>query len=315
MLKNYWPFVVLVLVTAIAGCGQQNISGPQVVEVFPAQGYHGFKKSDVITIKFDRPININSFLEAYDSTSDGLMPDQVSYAFLDEGKTVVIKPGKPLAYSPDDSYANFGFEVGTELIDLDGHHMKEPLRVTFTTMRTLTANIYCAEDLDGTVSGQQAVNDQSAIYVGDNASNAGMVGFLAYPWPADSDGVIAATLHLYVAGINNTPFTDLGSLTIEPVDIGDGLDPTDVTSTPILAPTVTDDGSGWDTGSTPSYDVGEYAKAAWDLGLTRLDLRLRFDKTTDNDGKSDSVVLLSREAEDAVDNEMLQILELTYYGP
>ncbi|WP_457630340.1 Ig-like domain-containing protein [Oceanithermus sp.] len=306
----------LLLAAFLAACNQGDTTAPEVVSLYPQDGFHGFRKDDVITIEFSEPVDINSFLAAYSSTSDGLMPDQISYRFADGGKKIFIYPGKPLGYSPDDSYVYYGFEVGTELTDLAGNHLARPLKVTFSTMRTLQTEVLSEAEFDGAASSGSVVNNFPLIAVGDNTSDAPLRGFLSFPFPEENDGVLGGTLRLYVPQIDGAPFADLGRLVLEPVDLGVELDPSDFGAV-ALAPGLEDDGTGWAAGSDHSYDVGDWVRQADAGGRERLQVRLRFTTDTDSDGLADLVTLFAREAlgDSSVGPEYIPTLVLTYYGP
>jgi hypothetical protein len=311
-------YTALALLAFLAACNPGDTTAPEVVSLYPQDGFHGFRKDDVITIEFSEPVDINSFLAAYSSTSDGLMPNQISYRFADGGRKIFIYPGKPLSYSPDDSYIYYGFEVGTELTDLAGNHLARPLKVTFSTMRTLQTEVLSEAAFDGVVVGGSAINGYPLISVGDNVSDAPLRGFLSFPFPEDNDGVLGGTLRLYVLQIDGTPFADLGRLVLEPVDLGMGLDPGDFGAV-ALAPGLEDDGTGWAAGSDHSYDVGDWVRQAGAAGRERLQVRLRFATDTDSDGFADAVYLYAHEALDDQNinagPEYIPTLVLTYYGP
>jgi len=318
---NRTPWIPLIVLTllALAACGGQpsDNTPPSVVSVYPADGYHGFKHGDVITITFSEPVDPISVMEAYRSDDEGLKPDQVTFAFAEGGKKVFIRPVQPLLYSPTDDYLYYAFELGREVSDRAGNPLAEPLRVRFSTMRTLTTNLPGERAFDGSASPSAAVSDQVFLYVGDGATDAGVRGFFSFAFPEDADGVLAARLRFYVRSILGHPFADLGRLNVEPVTLGEALDATDYV-TPALAVAITDAGTGWTDGSYHEYGVSDWAKAAWKEGRGRLQIRLRFDAETDNDGAADSIALVAQDAEDVPDQigpEYLPVLELTYYGP
>ncbi len=300
----------------LAGCNTQAPAPLQVTDVFPPDGYHGFKKDEAIVIEFNRPVDPASFADAYRSDSEGLKPDQVTVIWSDGNTKVTVKPNQPLAYSPDDNYIYYSFEVGTELADRNGRHLAEPLRVTFSTLRTLTEEVLSVPELDGSGSGMQVVTNEPYLLVGDSTGDAGIRSFLAFPWPEEAEEILNATLVLVCVSGQGTPFNDLGALNIEPVDLGEGIQPDDIYN-PALAPPIRDDGTGWtcQLDQQLRYDTTDLALAAWNENLARLDLRLRFDAASDGDGAADAVTFFAREAEATTGPGLLPALELTYYGP
>ena len=321
MLLNRTPWIPLALLTflTLAGCGNQNADAtpPSVVSVYPADGSHGFRHGDAIILTFSEPVDPISVMEAYRSDDEGLKPDQVTFAFADGGKKVYIRPVQPLLYSPTDAYLYYAFELGREVTDRAGNPLAEPLRVSFSTMRTLTANLPSERAFDGSASASVAQNDLPVFMVGDNLSDEGIRGFFSFAFPEEADGVLAARLRFYVSGLTGDPFGGLGLLSLEPVDLGEALDAADYL-TPALAVAITDAGTGWTAGSYHEYGVSDWAVAAWNEGRNRLQIRLRFDQESDGDGANDVVYLVAQDAEDVPDQigpEYLPVLELTYYGP
>jgi len=319
MYRRSWIPLAVSTLLALAACGNPNadVTPPGVVSVYPADGSHGFKHGDAITITFSEPVDPISVMEAYRSDDEGLKPDQVTFAFADGGKTALIQPLQPLLYSPTDDYLYYAFELGSEVTDRAGNPLAEPLRVRFSTMRTLTTNLPSERAFDGSASPSAAVSDQILLFVGDGATDAGVRGFFSFAFPEDADGVLAARLRFYVSSITGDPFGDLGFLSLEPVDLGEALDAADY-FTPALAVAITDAGTGWTAGSYHEYGVSDWAVAAWNEGRGRLQIRLRFDQESDGDGANDVVYLIAQDAEDYPDQigpEYLPVLELTYYGP
>ncbi len=321
MLQNRIPWIPLAVMTllALAACGNQgsDATPPSVVSVYPADGSHGFKHDDAITLTFSEPVDPISIMAAYSSDDEGLKPDQVTFAFADGGKEVFIRPVQPLLYSPTDAYIYYAFELGGGVTDRAGNPLAEPLRVRFSTMRTLTTNLPSERSFDGSASASVAQNDLPVFMVGDNLSDEGIRGFFSFAFPEEADGLLAAKLRFYVSGIAGDPFGGLGLLSLEPVDLGAGLDAADYLA-PALAVGITDAGTGWTAGSYHEYGVSDWAIAAWNEGRSRLQIRLRSDRESDGDGANDVIYLVAQDAEDIPDQigpEYLPVLELTYYGP
>jgi len=307
---------MVMALASFIGCNQQPAASLDVVSVFPTDGYHGFKKGDVITIEFNRPIDPASFTLAYASESEGLKPDQVNVSFAEDDTKVTIEPKQPLAYSPDDTYAYYSFEVGAKLVDQNGNHLTEPLQVTFSTLRTLKIKVLSVPELDGSGTGLQIFPSETVVFVGDTSGNVGVRGFLAFPWPDDAQEIAQAMLMLVCVSKQGSPFVSLGMLNIEPVSLGDDLQADDIYA-PALASPISDDGVGWacNPDQRLHYDTTDFALTAWDEDLPRLDLRLRFDTATDSDDAADLVGFFARETEETIGPGLLPTLDLTYYGP
>jgi len=299
----------------LAACNQPP-APLEVTSVFPPDGYHGFTRNEAIVIEFNRPVDPASFADAYRSDSEGLKPDQVTTTWSDGNTKVTVEPKQPLAYSPDDTYLEYRFEVGTELKGADGAPLNEALEVTFSTLRTLTAKVLSVPELDGSGMGLQVYPSEPYLIVGDNTGDVGIRSFLAFPWPEDAKEILNATLVLVCVSAEGAPFGGLGTFDIEPVDLGGELQPDDIFN-PALAPPISDDGTGWTCQPDQQlrYDTTDFALTAWNEELARLDLRLRFDTATDGDGVADTVTFFAREAEATTGPGLLPTLELTYYGP
>jgi len=316
---------IAILLLLLVACSQS--SRPlQVTALYPQDGYHGFKKDEAIVIEFNRPVDPASFADAYRSNSEGLKPDQVTVTWSDGDTKVTVKPKQPLAYSPDDNYIYYSFEVGTELVDRNGDHLAEPLRVSFSTLRTLTAAVKSAEKRDGIVLRTEnngnvqlaAFPGSTAIVVGDGNNDESSLGFVGFPWPQDLVELQTAGLRLYSPAKNGDPFANLGKLLFEAIDMGDGVSESDAVSAALPAAPVWEDGSHWTTGSFIRYDVTDLAQAARNEGLGWFDLRLRFESATNGDSAADAVMLYTQESISTGrinDPELLPTLELTYYGP
>lgn len=307
-------FLAVAALALLAGCNQQGGAELAVTSIFPGDGYHGFKNGDQIVLEFNRPVDINSFLAAYHSSNDGLLPNQISYSAADGGKKIIIQPGKPLPYSSNENYLYYSFRLDTSLTDLSGHNLKQPLSVTFTTLRSLSATILADPAFDGVVSASLATNDEESLFVGDGNDNEAVRSLWGFPWPDGMEGVVEATLRLHPVQRIGTPFIDLGLINIEPVDLGEAIDLADYSSA-ALALAITDDRAGLMAGITKRYNVSNFAREAWNHGLARLDLRLRFTADSDNDGNGDYLIFYAREAETEAIRPYLSALELTYYAP
>ncbi len=305
--------VALILFLLLGGCGSGDTAPPRILSVFPPDGYHGFKHGEAISFEFSEPVDLDSFMQAYHSTSDGLEPEQVSLRLADGGRKITLYPSHDLDYSPDASYRYYGFEISTELRDRAGNHLAEPLRVTFTTMRRVTAELVGEAALDGTVlAGQQAVADQNVFLAGDNVNDAPLRGFVSFAAPAAADGFLAGTLQLTVATVTGLPVHGLGDLNLEWLDYGGALDPSDFNLPALSASPILDGGSGWQADNPVRYDVSDWVRAAWQGGRSHLQFRLRFASDSDQDGSSDAVWFYSADAPQAA---YRPLLELTYYGP
>jgi len=315
----------LLLLGLLAACGGKSPASFEVVRSFPTDGYHGFTKSDAIEVEFSAPVDRASLAAAYRSESDGLRPDQVTFAFLEDDRKLRITPKTPLEYSNSSAYRFYRFEIGTELRDTRGRPLKTPLSVTFSTLRLFKTEVTSSPQFDGSVivaqtgSGTQFIVSDDAIYLmaGDGDHDECIFGYLGFPLPEGLVEPHQATLRLLSPSKRGAPFQHLGRLGFELVDLGTRLSAGDALNPPLVEVGVFEDGTGYQTGVYRRYDVTDYLNEALERGLPRLDLRLAFENRTNGDGAADMVVFYTREAveQNQADADLLPVLFLSYYAP
>jgi len=314
----------LLLLAALSACGTK-VADFEVVRVFPPDGYHGFTKNEVIEIEFSAPVDRSSLAAAYRSDSNELKPDRVTFTFLEGDRKLRITPKTPLDYSNSSAYRLYRFEIGTELRDTRGRPLKEPLSVTFTTLRLFKVQVPSLPQFDGiiamaqTSTGTQLVVSDDATYLaaGDGDHDETFFGYLGFPFPEDLVEPAGAYLRLYSPIQQGAPFQHLGRLGFELMDLGDELSSGDALNPPLVAVSVFEDGSGYQTGTYFDYELTDYLNEALNRGLARLDLRLAFENRTNGDSSADAVFFFTREAveQNLADADLLPVLILVYYAP
>ncbi len=120
-----------------------------------------------------------------------------------------------------------------------------------------------------------------ALRVGDDDSDRGWRAFTSFETPTLEIGetLTSAILELYQGDQVNNPYDILGLLFVERIDMGAALDLDDFTA-PAGARSI---GSSDATIGTILIDVTAHVKEAIDLGLPRVDLRLRFGVSVSQD--------------------------------
>lgn len=154
---------------------------------------------------------------------------------------------------------------------------------------------------DGDIRSEGTVNTAGAgLFVGDidgiipGASSRAVVGFdlTAAGIPAGAT-IQTATLSLEQNVGTGSPYTDLGNVLVDHVDLGLAVDATDYAANTLLA--------GFGTLSTDAtlgvktLDVGARVQADLTAGRTSSDFRLRFATDTDGDGNTDVAYFVDTE--------------------
>ena len=138
------------------------------------------------------------------------------------------------------------------------------------------------------------------IRVGDDQLRSQLVGYLMFPLaalPAEPT-IVSATLTVYQEGTSWAPYTDLGPVLVDQVDVGTGVEH-GVVDYPVVH-------SGFGVLSTEasvgikSLDVTPLLREAVTAGRSRLDLRLRIESPTDDDSFPDQARFNSGEDEASV---------------
>ncbi len=309
------------LLFLLAACGGGGPNPPQVVAFYPQDGYHGFRKNEVIRIAFDRPMDRAATEAAFELLDESDRPVAVRFTWEDEGRRLVIAPASPLDYSRNSDYLHYRYRLSTGARGVRGQAIERPLEVRFTTLRTLTAKRSSVAAADGAVSSLGLVyndpNDPSAYptaMTGDTAGNHGLRSFFAFDLRGlglTADDVAYARLDLYNTALQGAPFGTggLGTLILETVDyLGDGqLDAGDYNATAGRKLATI---PSWAANVHLSLEIGEGLKDALDSGKTALELRLRFTTETDGDHALDTVAPAT--GEDPDDPPRLRI---GYYAP
>jgi hypothetical protein len=146
--------------------------------------------------------------------------------------------------------------------------------------------------LDGYVTSAGAVVAASAtngIGVGDNNANEGRRGFVRFTLagiPSDAE-IVSAQIQLFQGGLDGNPYATLGTIRVDHMDLGAGLDAGDYNA----AALVSDVGTlsiNWNI-EAKTLDVTTSIAADLMAGRPTADFRLRFHLgNTDADGLNDT---------------------------
>jgi len=221
-----------VIMAAVFGCSSPSApKAPEVLTTSPRVGSTGVGKEAKIVIYFSEPMDISSVEAAYESNSDGIKPDQVSFSWEDGDKKLVITPNAPLAYSPNARAIKYKYMITRAAKSKEGVHLAADFEGSFSTMRTVSITIKSSAALDGQVrSDGQVANDTEAAFVGEDFEDLDIFAVLPYfsfsleELPSNLEEIISANLRFYV--VKHYGIQDY-SYRVELVDYGDTLDRSD----------------------------------------------------------------------------------------
>ncbi|WP_456414733.1 Ig-like domain-containing protein [Oceanithermus profundus] len=321
MRKVFVRILPAALGLALVACGPQGAAPPQVLSFYPPDGYHGFRRGEAVAIAFSEPMDAAATEAAFQLLDPHGAPVAVTFTWEDGGRRLRAAPTDPVAYSPDDQYLNYRYLLSTGARSQQGVALEAGLDVTFSTLRTLTVVRDSVAALDGAVSARGFVyndpNDPSlytTARTGDTAADIGVRSFFAFDLNGltfDPSDVAFARLSLYNNAVYGAPFgpAALGNLIPERVEyLDDGsLDAGDYAAE---AAAGADPVVAWPTGEAVEVAVGDWVRSAMSAGDRYLQVRLRFEQESDNDGNEDSVNPTTGEHGDRPPR-----LEIGHYAP
>ena len=168
-------------------------------------------------------------------------------------------------------------------------------------------------DLQGYANsgGMAGTNDQY-MWLGDDSSNVTHRGFLGFDLPAIAPELIkSAHLSVYQSGVEwGYPYTDLGALVLDHMDLGGTIDNADYPYSAALEHSVAVLAIAYGEDEQLA-DVTETVKKALTMGLSTVDFRLRFPKASDNDNAVD-LTFMNGTADPATSG-VLPTLIITYH--
>ncbi len=292
-------------VTALA-----DTTKPKILSVSPSNNKSGVVNNTNIVIKFSEPMNKASGQAAYQSSTSGIKPSEVSFNWNAAGTTLTINPNSNLKYraitnllTPAFTYI---YNITNTATDLAGNSLANPQTVKFKTLRSMTHTLFSVIDADirsdgkvgacGIVSqtlGFACIGDSGAV---GNADYKAFFGFNIVSLPNNINKIVSAKFSAYQRNVTGDPYGSImQKIIIEHVDFGTTIKFNDFNTNTLHTAAV------FSTNVTPGYkteDVtislkDDYAKRA--SRGNRSQYRLRFSVPTDGDGNTDVAYFHTKE--------------------
>jgi len=302
---------------AVVGCQPEpapDTTPPTIVATDPADGARGVRKNVVLRVHFSEAMDPACTEAAYDSSSVGLRPSEVTLSWDDE-LTLVITPNDRLAYSNDENDKVYAFTIHETACDLAKNPMTAQKTVRFYVLRKLSGTLLSEAALDGYVFNTGRVETQGHdLGTGDGPHEEYAHAFVSFdlsqlnPDPVE---VVSAHLVLTKELVTGNPSQGLGRLIVEHVHFGsslgtaslelEALPPDPVCAFPDLSRTV----FGCWKGVAVQDDVDHWLERDG-----RSQFRIRFARNSDGNGAQDSIMFYSGDS-----SSHPPALYLVYYGP
>lgn len=274
-----------------------------IVSSIPADGARGVLPDVELVIDFGRPMNIATVPGAI--VSNDIPLEGAVFVWNADESSVRIALADPLTLASGDDPEQVrarchAYRVSDAALDAAGQPIV-PSSIAFCSARQISQTLAPILDADSTgglrsdgSAGDGACAPRAgAICVGDSgfAANTEYRGFLTFDSSALAPPMVVLSAELVVGAgsITGTPFEDLGSLLVEQTSFATidaaAFDTTGLIVVGALRPT-----------SAAALSLsGDVAPALRELRPGRLQLRLRFERATDQDGTSDHILARSRE--------------------
>ena len=282
---------------------------PKIVSVSPANNSTGIADNVKIVVTFSEPMNKFVSKTAYQSVTDLIKPNQVTFSWNVPGTVLTIKPKTKLKYKEVTfpAYTAKGyqyiFNITNAARDLAGNQLANPQTIGFRTLLRETHTFY--SDADGFFNATGFSNlSGTNLVVGDgpasisNAQYKAFVGFNISGLPGSLTKIEKATFYAYQYKVDGHPYNDLSDgghkLEIKHVYFN-SLDFSDF-NTPVLH-----DEGNLSTSAGVGFrknDVTVSVRDDWAKKSTRANksqYMLSFPKSSDLDGKQDLVSFYSKE--------------------
>jgi hypothetical protein len=209
-----------------AAGGVLDTRAPKLLDVSPADGERGVAADTVFVVRFNEPMDRLATEDAYESSSAGVTPVNVSFSWNDEGTELTITPNAPLAYAEGADAAvvaarEYGFSLATTARDEAGNPLMSDIQVEFATLRRIKQVLEASAPplSGGYVQKNDGDGPRTTMAVGcleDNEVFRAFVSFQLEQLPADIAVFEEASLKLFQQAVTSTPtpFAVLGDLQV-----------------------------------------------------------------------------------------------------
>ncbi len=180
--------------------GSVDTTTPTLLSVTPDDGATGVSSDTPIVLTFSEPMKKTETQAAYASSSIGIRPNEVNFAWNPDATVLTIKPNAPLTYAAGTDPAataalDYSFSLSRNATDLAGNKLA-PLSSSFKTLRRITTKIQGDPLQDGSVDGGTVSNDSLSMSV--STTSRGFLGFSLSSLPStlQPQGLSSATLRV-----------------------------------------------------------------------------------------------------------------------
>ncbi|MBJ6766153.1 Ig-like domain-containing protein [Myxococcaceae bacterium JPH2] len=269
---------------------QIDTTRPRLLTTTPSDGTKGVSTHTAIRLAFSEPMNKAKTERAFTITSPTTATSG-TFSWDQTGQDMIFTPSTPFP-----SGTQITWTLAPTADDLSGNQLSAPTTQTFKTIQTGTVHIGIDFATTGSVGAPSyflQTHYYNEVLVGkrlDNQNYRLFLGFKLDSLPATTTAIIQSQLIWKISTVAGSPFSKLGNLYLEPVDIGEELDLSFDTENP---KTVADYNSPSLAGQLvipPSsgppltlVSVTEWTASDWSNRTTRnnrTQYRLRFENTT-----------------------------------
>lgn len=180
--------------------GSLDTTAPTLQNLSPADGAIGVARDTPIVLTFSEPMNKTQTQAAYQSSSVGIRPSEVSFEWNGEATVLTVRPNAALSYAsgtdPNATIAlPYAFNLTNAAADLAGNKLTA-VASSFKTLRQITARVPGDPNQDGSVDGTTVSN--GSFDMGLSTTSRGFLGFNlnALPLTLQASSIATATLRV-----------------------------------------------------------------------------------------------------------------------
>ncbi|QSQ24760.1 Ig-like domain-containing protein [Pyxidicoccus parkwayensis] len=275
---------------------------PTVLSTSPNQASIGNARTALLEVVFSEPMNKTSVQTAFAITAPAGF-NGGSFAWNEAGTVMTYTPSSQFTYGTDVSW-----QVSTNAKDAAGNSLSDAMTRSFRVVRQGLLIIKFDPYTSGSVGAPEYFRQThlyNVEYLGDNSANSAFrlfVGFKLNELPSDLSRITQATLRWWVTFQLGNPYSKLGQLILEPVNVGEQLETAGADDPP--NPALIEDyhsaplSTGINVlsnavGAPGTLDVTSWVAKDWSDRATRngrTQYRFRFTQGSNNDGTDDRLV-------------------------